>query len=189
MKTISYIIDMWDKYSFEIILIACIIVILFLGLYRKIRGQKGTWSKSFYFPYYSRDDTQLKIFKPKKNTSSKGEEECRRVLEAIFRKPFSKDRPNFLRNPVTGGSFNLELDCYNPELRLAVEYNGVQHYKHVPYFHKNKEAFLNQKYRDFIKRNMCKDNNIYLVEVPYFIKTEDIENYLIKELRLIGFQI
>ena len=70
---------------------------------------------------------------------SKGEKECRKVLENLFNKPFSKSRPDFLRNPVTGGNFNLELDCYNQELSLAVEYNGIQHYKYVPYFHRNND--------------------------------------------------
>ena len=63
--------------------------------------------------------------------------------------------------PVTGGNFNLELDCFNKELRIGLEYNGVQHYKYVPYFHKNKEAFLNQKYRDDMKEE-------YVEIIEYF---------------------
>ena len=30
---------------------------------------------------------------------------------------------------------------------------------------------------------MCKDNNITLIEVPYYVKINDIERYLIKELK------
>ena len=67
-----------------------------------------------------------------------------------------------MNNEVTGGSYNLEIDCYNHELRLGVEYDGAQHYKYNPYFHKNKEAFYNQKYRDKLKEYMCKENNIVL---------------------------
>ncbi len=37
-------------------------------------------------------------------------------------------------------NFNLEIDCYSPKLKLGVEYNGAQHYKFIPHFHKNKEA-------------------------------------------------
>ena len=98
------------------------------------------------------------------------------MLENAFDRSFGKARPNFLNNPVTGGNFNLELDCYNPELKLAVEYNGVQHYKYTPHFHKNNEAFLNQKYRDELKRRMCKDNMITLIEVPYTIMVENIKD-------------
>jgi len=118
---------------------------------------------------------------------SKGESECRYVLEKIFRKPFKSSRPDFLRNPVTGGRFNLELDCYNPELNLALEYNGIQHYKFIPYFHRNHEHFINQKYRDDLKRRLCKDNGITLIEVPYTVKLHDIASFLQKECKLNGF--
>lgn len=190
------------KYSFEILLIICILFILVYGLYRKISGKKGSWSK-YEIPVYnseryvdnkwgkSKGDYNSNLdFIPesdsngntKKNGSSKGEEICRQVLEKIFRKSFNKCRPDFLRNPVTE-NFNLELDCYNEELGIALEYNGEQHYKYIPYFHKNKEAFLNQKYRDELKRRMCSDTGIILIEVPYKIKHEQLESYIISELR------
>ena len=68
-------------------------------------------------------------------------------------------------------------------MRLGVEYHGKQHYEYVPYFHKNKEAFYNQKYRDELKKRMCKDNGIILIEVPYTVKEQDIENFLTKQIR------
>lgn len=43
------------------------------------------------------------------------------ILEAIFKKNFDRCRP-FLNL----GS-RLEIDCFNAELRLAVEYDGIQH--------------------------------------------------------------
>jgi len=119
---------------------------------------------------------------------SKGEAECRRVLQKLFKRPFHKARPDFLRNPVTGGNFNLELDCYDTELRLAVEYNGVQHYKYVPYFHRSKDGLTLQKYRDDMKRRICREHGITLIEVAYTIKLEDIEAYIIGELRRVGFR-
>jgi hypothetical protein len=126
------------------------------------------------------------VFKKQSKYESKGESECRRVLQKIFNKPFNSVRPDFLRNPVTGNNHNLELDCYDPELKLAVEYNGEQHYKYIPYFHKNKEAFHNQKYRDLIKRQMCRDNGVHLIEVPNTVKVGQIEQYLLNKLRNIG---
>ena len=74
-------------------------------------------------------------------------------------------------------------------MRLAVEYNGAQHYKYIPYFHRNKEHFMNQKYRDDMKRRICKENGIMLVEVPYTVKIDDIYGYLQKELRRLGFRV
>lgn len=112
---------------------------------------------------------------------SKGEAECRRVLETLFKEPFPSARPDFLSNPVTG--VNLELDCYNKDLQLAVEYNGIQHYEYTPRFHKNKEAFMNQKYRDELKRQMCELHGVNLIEVPNMLKIVDIEAFIVKELK------
>jgi hypothetical protein len=125
--------------------------------------------------------------KTKKNIprESKGEKKCRIFLEEFFGKPFPKVRPDFLSNPVTGGEYNLELDCYNKELKLCVEYNGRQHYEYTPFFHKNKEAFYNQKYRDEMKRMKCRSLDINMIEVPYYIK--DIDTYLTEELSKLGY--
>jgi hypothetical protein len=112
---------------------------------------------------------------------SAGERECRRVLQELFNQPFNRARPNFLRNPINK-KFNLELDCYNENYNLAVEYNGAQHYKFIPYFHKNREAFLNQKYRDELKKRLCNENNVMLIEVPHTVKIKDIKKYLMKKL-------
>jgi hypothetical protein len=172
----------WNDYYFEIILSICLIFIAIYSLIRLIKGKKGKWD------HFSDEilNTPAQYKKSKKRgppKESKGEIECRRVLEKIFNKPFNKARPNFLNNPVTGGDFNLEIDCFNQELRLGCEYNGVQHYKYVPFFHKNKEAFLNQKYRDEMKRTKCREFGITLIEVPHTVKVENIENFIVSELK------
>lgn len=177
-------IDLLKDYSFELIFGVCIVLLILFSIYRKYKGEKGSWSTKYFY-----DSTTSLVdkndFKTNRvRTDSKGEIECRRVLEKIFNKHFNKARPNFLNNPVTGGNFNLELDCFNEELKIAVEYNGIQHYKYVPYFHKNNEAFLNQKYRDDMKRRICKDENIILIEVPYTVKLENIERFIKDELRM-----
>lgn len=120
---------------------------------------------------------------------SRGEAECRRVVEKLFNVPFAKCRPQFLRNAVTStatADFCLELDCYNPELALAVEYNGRQHYEYVPFFHRNREAFYNQKYRDELKRIKCRENSVTLVEVPYSVPTGSIEAHIVAALTALG---
>lgn len=174
--------DLWDEYAFESLIGLCIIVIVILSLFRI--GKKGTWSKTY--TYIMNQPKKPGRAPPR---DSKGEIECRRVLEKIFNRPFDKSRPDFLNNPVTGGNFNLELDCFCPELRLACEYSGQQHYKFVPYFHKNKEAFLNQKYRDQLKKEWCTKNGINLIEVPYTVKIPDIEKYIVDGLRYLGYKI
>jgi hypothetical protein len=114
---------------------------------------------------------------------SKGEKECRRVLEKIFDKPFVNCRPSFLFNTITNE--NLEIDCFNDSLALGVEYNGIQHYKHIPFFHKTKQEFKFQKYRDEMKKHLCTKHNVILITVPYTVK--NIEKFLRNELREYGF--
>ena len=174
------------KYYFEICFATIISFLLGFGIYCKARGKQGSWSNSYY---YEPDMFTLKNRPSTESTKkqSSGETECRRVLQHLFSRPFPSVRPNFLRNPVTRGGNNLELDCFNEQLRLAVEYNGQQHYKYVPYFHNSHEAFRNQQYRDEIKRRICIDNGITLLEVPYTIKTKDIAAYLVDELRKRGY--
>jgi len=171
----------WKKHGFEILLILTVVFIFIMALFR--RGRPGTWNKNYILP------PKLSSSPRKPPQESKGEIECRNVLETYFKKPFPKERPDILRNPVTGGDNNLELDCYNKELKLAVEYNGIQHYKYIPYFHKTRDAFQNQKYRDYMKKQLCEKNGITLIDVPYTVKIPDIKQYIIKELKKAGITI
>lgn len=170
---------LWKENGFEITVIVCIVFILVLALFRI--GKKGTWSSSYNY------DLKRRTRQRGAPKESRGEAECRRVLQKYLRKPFANCRPDFLRNPVTGNQFNLELDCYDESLKLAVEYNGAQHYKYIPYFHKNKEAFLNQKYRDQMKRHLCRENGVNLIEVPNTVQVDKIESYLVDKLTRIGY--
>ena len=76
-------------------------------------------------------------------------------------------RPDFLKNPKT--KRNLELDMYDPKTRIAIEYNGAQHYMFIPKFHKSIEDFNKQLERDELKKQLCLDNNIKLISIPYTV--------------------
>jgi hypothetical protein len=180
MLSFTEIKKIFEEYSFEIVIIACVLFILLYFLYTTIFGIRGTWSDRYYYLQPQQKENR------KIRGDSKGEVECRRVMENIFKRPFNKSRPDFLNNPVTGGNFNLELDCYNEDLGIAVEYHGIQHTKYTPYFHKNYEAFLNQKYRDDMKRRICKEKGIYLIEVYHDVKIHDIEGFIINKLKKIN---
>ena len=106
----------------------------------------------------------------------KNEEICRNILEDIFMQEFPSTRPDFLVNPYTGK--NLELDCYNADLRLACEYNGKQHYMYTPFFHNSEEDFIKQVYRDNLKKRLCYENDIELISVPYFMNEHQIRYYI-----------
>jgi hypothetical protein len=105
----------------------------------------------------------------------------------MFNKSFKKIRPDFLKNEKTGS--NLEIDIYNDDLKLGIEYSGRQHYEYVPHFHKDHNAFLEQKYRDEIKEKKCKENGIKLIIVPYTVKHKDIQSFIYKEAKNLGYQV
>lgn len=55
-------------------------------------------------------------------------------------------------------------DIFLPELKIAIEYQGVQHSKPIEYFGGN-EAFLKNKERDKRKKKISKNNGVILIEV------------------------
>jgi hypothetical protein len=124
---------------------------------------------------------------PNGTKESKGEAHARKIASEIFQKPFEKLRPDFLRNNVTGK--NLEMDLFNEDLNLAIEVQGAQHYRYIPFFHKNYEAFLNQKYRDEMKKGLLDKANINLIEIPYTVKLKDYETYIRLEARKLGYDV
>lgn len=177
MKYVSWIL----AHKFEALVIGSILLILVLALFRF--NKTGTWSDDYYYlPSVTTKERGPE--RPRKD--SQGETRARQFLEKYFKRAFPKSRPAFMVNQVTGSQYNLELDCYNESLRLAVEYNGAQHYQYIPFFHKNKEAFYNQKYRDELKRIRCRELGITLIEIPH---TEDkrLEQYLEQQLKIHGY--
>ena len=114
--------------------------------------------------------------------TSKGENYAREIIQELTGQMFYKTCPQWMLNPVSNKF--LELDMYNDRLKLAVEYNGRQHYEYIDYFHKKKENFLIQQYRDELKKLYCEKEGVKLIVIPYTIKKqEDIKGYLEKELR------
>jgi len=108
-----------------------------------------------------------------------------KLIEHIFNKPFPKVRPLWLKNKEGN---NLELDGYNEELKLAIEYNGIQHYEYVHYFHKTLEAFEKLKDHDKLKAEICAENNISLIVVKYTIFGDEIQQYICDTVLNLGFK-
>ena len=99
---------------------------------------------------------------------SKGEMLCKRAIEDIYGLPFYCVRPDFLKNPETGR--NLEIDIYNDQLKIGVEYSGEQHFVFPNTFHRTYEDFISQIRRDHYKIDACDAHGIYLITVPYNVK-------------------
>jgi hypothetical protein len=201
LKTIK---DYWDSYGFEVFALACFIIIILLCIYNMLFKDKGSYSlpkKHANYGYYTNGNGSgngsgngngngsgngniNNEFEYIQHTpeDSKLELQTKFLLENIFNLPFYKIRPNFLRNEVTG--HNLEIDLYNDELKLAIEVQGDQHYKFTPFFHKNKETFMLQRYRDEMKKQKCLKKGITLIEIPYKVGEKGLKQYLLTQLRL-----
>ena len=77
----------------------------------------------------------------------------------------------------------LPFDFYIPELNTCIEYDGIQHFQSVLNFGGD-EMFEQVKIKDEIKNQYCEENGIKLIRIPYTMKMEDIEPYILKELGL-----
>lgn len=104
---------------------------------------------------------------PPTNRSSKykTQESIRQMCEQIFHVPFYETRDVGLVNRATGRP--MEIDIYNPSLKLGVEYNGEQHYK-VNSMTPNEEALEKRKTMDAEKVEQCRLLGIHLVVIPYY---------------------
>jgi hypothetical protein len=110
------------------------------------------------------------------------ERTCRKIFEFIFKKPFLKAKPLFLKSDIGG---RMEYDGYNEELKISFEYNGEQHYKHVPYFNKTKNMFNKQKEIDYLKQKLSVLNNIQLIIIPFTIKHNNLYTFILSKLLVI----
>ena len=63
----------------------------------------------------------------------------------------------------------LEVDGYNEKLKIAFEYQGVQHAKQVAHFHRTPEAFAGQQERDRLTAERCLANGVRLFAIPHTV--------------------
>jgi hypothetical protein len=61
----------------------------------------------------------------------------------------------------------LTLDFFIPMKKLAIEVDGQQHDKFVPFFHGNKQKFAKGKTNDRLKEYWCELNNITIIRLKW----------------------
>ncbi len=107
---------------------------------------------------------------------NKLEQFCKEIIEELLNKPFERIKhPDFI-NPLT--NYPLELDLYNDELKLAIEYNGPQHYRRLSHW-QTEEDFDKQLYRDKLKEEFANKYDINLIIIPEITNKQLIKEYII----------
>ena len=122
-------------------------------------------------------------------STGRGEKICRAYFEQLFGISFPSKRPDFLVNST---GFNLELDGYNEESRLAFEHQGGMHYKQIDHFHDNEADFELRRAYDQLKVERCKEVSIRLFvipEIPKLTKIKDLKKVIREECLRLEVQI
>ena len=118
---------------------------------------------------------------PKCN-ESKGEKILSKVL-ASNNIPFTSQY-NLVKNPKTNRWLKSDFVILDKEKEpiLIIEYDGIQHFKVIDIFG-GKEALKSTQYRDSVKDDYCKENNIPFIRFNYKQSENDITNLLLKQLK------
>ena len=68
---------------------------------------------------------------------------------------------------MTPSGSHLEIDFFYPQLKLAIEYQGIQHYSPTTFLH-NISSHEQRFAFDQQKSHLCKEKGITLVTIPYW---------------------
>lgn len=183
---------MWKYINIDTIVITIIVLIT---LYYILKG----WTRPRRYKYDTMPKFNVTVQREGASGNSgkrinKHEERCREIFEGLFKQPFPSRRPDFLKNPTTGR--NLELDgwCTKSFFKMypngiAFEYDGEQHAKYSPYFHKSVKDFEYQVHRDKYKDAVCHQKGILLIRIPHFVAYSDLERYIKVKIKNIANKI
>lgn len=106
---------------------------------------------------------------------------CKDIFEQLFGKPFLRARPSWLLN---SRGKKMELDGYCEELKLAFEYQGVQHFRHNDFFHRGGVKDLDQrKQDDYLKVRLCHEHGVHLVVIPHTLTLSEVPNHVHRIMR------
>lgn len=109
---------------------------------------------------------------------TKGEAYAIKILESITGAKFPTVRPSWL---LYKGS-QLELDGYNEELKLALEYSGPLHRKWFPNV-ETYENYLDRVRKDIFKRERCREHGVRLINLDSELPRRHWRDYLLSRMR------
>lgn len=105
---------------------------------------------------------------------SKSEEIARTTFKQLFGKDFKKRRPKWL---INNRGRQMELDGFEPELGIAFEYQGRQHFEDVGVYRMGKKL-AQRKLDDETKRRLCAEHGVHLVELRWDQSYEDFASVI-----------
>tara|TARA_B100001057_G_C22786336_1_gene925726 strand:+ start:155 stop:1588 length:1434 start_codon:yes stop_codon:yes gene_type:complete len=114
-------------------------------------------------------------------TCGKGVRErlCRHYFEQLTNGQFLSVKPKWLLNK---NGNRMELDGLCEELSLAFEHQGKQHYQKIDHFNRRAETLRWRLDSDDLKRKICKERSITLIEVPYWVENKDLPEWIANEI-------
>jgi transcription elongation factor Elf1 len=104
----------------------------------------------------------------------------------MFDEPFYRSSASDIPWLVNKRGHAMELDGYNADLSLAFEHNGQQHYELDGFFHKRAETLALRLEDDYEKIRLCRENGVKLIIIPFSVRIDDIQEYVLKELAKVG---
>lgn len=78
--------------------------------------------------------------------------------------------------------FDFAIFENNNNLKCLIEYQGKQHYEPIEHFG-GEEQFIKQQFYDNKKRSFCKQNNISLIEIPYWDLNKIDSKYILNLIK------
>lgn len=108
---------------------------------------------------------------------------CRKYFELIFNSNFKSHYPEWL---INNNGYRLQLDGYNEKLKIAFEYNGVQHFKEHGFFD---DGLSKRQEHDELKKQLCIKNNVTLVVISEIKNKKYLKDLIIERCQLMGIKL
>lgn len=101
------------------------------------------------------------------------------ALEHALNNKFPGEEITFNNRTILNG---LELDVYFPKLKLAIEWNGVYHYKQI----RDEKSFIRTQTTDIKKQQLCLEQDITLLVIKDLTSNKNfIENEICNLIKYI----